>query len=256
MIGRPPTAPQAVRPTHLGHHRPSTPFGNVLIADVPEYHLTQLNGVGVVSPGWAVADLARKRPIPDALVAADAAARLGVDLKSPVDHMRGWVGVERARWVAEHAHPLAETPIETLGRFTVIELGMPMPVLNAWVGDGRPEFRLDGLWPFHWAGYEADGGLKYDNRPDASRIVKKQVEREWRLRRMGLDLARFDWRLAFSRRKELGDRFSRLLADNPVRAEPIRWWKDVPGRGPVEPAPEDWPSPAPTSIVLPAGWDC
>jgi hypothetical protein len=53
----------------------------------------------------------------------------------------------------------------------------------------------------------------------------------------------------------LAERFSALLRDNPARAEPIRWWKHVPGVGPVEPEPADWPSPHPVSVVLPAGWD-
>ncbi|WP_129667402.1 type IV toxin-antitoxin system AbiEi family antitoxin domain-containing protein [Phytoactinopolyspora endophytica] len=256
VIGRPPDVPNAVRPRQEDNRRSARCSQDVRIAELPGWHMTHVGEVGVMSPGWVVADMARTGPIHHALVSADAVARLRIDLNDPIEHMRGWPDIDRARWVARHVDPLAETPIETLGRFTVIQFGLPMPVLNAWVGDGHPEYRVDGLWPHHWAAYEADGALKYDNRPDASTVVTKQNEREWYLRRrLGLDLARFQWRLAFRGREELAKRFSKLLVDNPVRSAPIRWWKDVPGHSPVEPAAEDWPSPAPTSIILPAGWD-
>jgi hypothetical protein len=152
-------------------------------------------------------------------------------------------------------NPAAESALETLGRFTCMEFDLPMPVCNAWVGSSGPVYRVDGLWPFHWSAYEADGALKYDNRPDASSIVAAQSEREFYLRRLGLDVARYGWDLGFRRRAALAERFSALLRDNPARAEPIRWWKHVSGVGPVKPEPADWPSPHPVSVVLPAGWD-
>src|SRR5215203_178566 len=99
----------------------------------------------------------------------------------------------------------------------------PMPVCNAWVGSSGPVYRVDGLWPFHRSAYEADGALKYDNRPDASSIVAAQSEREFYLRRLGLDVARYGWDLGFRRRATLALHFSALLRDNPVRAEPIQW---------------------------------
>jgi hypothetical protein len=165
--------------------------------------------------------------------------------------MRHWPGVIQAKWVVNQSDPGAETPLETLGRFTCIEFGLPKPVSNAWVGRDGPIFRVDGLWPWHWAASEADGAIKYNDRPDAAEIVMAQTEREWYLRRLGLDIARCNWQLAMRRRHELATRFAALLRDNPPRPEPIRWWKDVPGVGPVEPGPKDWPSPLPTDGVLP-----
>lgn len=249
-----PMLPAVVRPRRRGVGPTRTPHGRILVSRLPEDHRWYIGDVGVMSRAWATCTIARFAPIVDALITADAAARTGADLRDTLRHMSGWPGIARARWVAEHADPAAETPIETLGRFTCIEFGLPMPVANAWVGADEPTYRVDGLWPFHWAVFEADGALKYDNRSDASRIVARQTEREWQLRRLGLDIARFDWALATRRRADLAGRFAALLADNPVRVEPIRWWKEVPGVGPVPPEPADWPSPDPTSIVLPAGW--
>lgn len=201
--------------------------------------------------GWAAADVARISPLPHALIVADAVVRRGGDIHEAAAHMARWPGVHRARWVADHADACAESPIETLGRFACIEFDLPLPVSNAWVGVDRPTFRVDGLWPHHWAVFEADGAVKYDNRPDAAVIVAKQNEREWYLRRLGLDLVRFGWDLAAFRRGELAGRFAALLRDNPPRVQPVRWWKHDPGVGPVEPEPGDWPSPYAVPVALP-----
>ncbi|PSL03159.1 putative AbiEi antitoxin of type IV toxin-antitoxin system [Haloactinopolyspora alba] len=253
-MGVPPALPEAVRSKALRQYGERTCYGVVRAVEVPLGQARRRGRVRVMSREWAVAEVARTSPIPHALVVADAAAGAGADLHLAVGYMARWAGVHRARWVAEHADPLAESPIETLGRFTSIEFDLPMPVSNAWVGAERPEFRVDGLWPYHWVVSEADGAVKYDNRPDASRIVAKQGEREWRLRRLGLDVVRYGWDLAAHDRAELAGRFAALLRDSPARAQPIRWWKHVSGVGAVEPGPGDWPSPRPASIVLPAGW--
>jgi hypothetical protein len=214
-----------------GHSVRNTAFGDLRAVVLAPGHARRTDGVNVVSRAWAVADIARTGPILPALV------------------------VGRARWVAEHADPRAESPLETLGRFTCLQFDLPLPVPNAWVGADEPECRVDGLWPFHGVAFEADGALKYDNRPDASLIVARQGEREWRLRRLGLDVVRFGWDLAWRDRAELAARFAALLGDYAHRERPVRWWKHVPGVGAVEPEPTDWPSPRSSGIVLPAGWD-
>ena len=82
--------------------------------------------------------------------------------------MHGWPGTDDATWVVEHADHRAETPLEYLGRLACIEGGLPVPLSNVWVGDGYP-----------------------------------LLEREWALRRLGLDVVRYDWELAAHRRDEL-----------------------------------------------------
>ncbi len=254
-LGPPPDLPLVVRPKAPRRSPQTTPYGRVLVADLPERHRIRSGELGVVSRAWAVAEVARSAPLAHALVVADAAVRDGVDLGAALSQMNRWPHVGRARWIRDHVDPGAENPLETLGRFTCIEFALPLPVSNAWVGTDRPVFRVDGLWPYHWAASEGDGALKYDNRPDASSIVAAQNEREWYLRRLGLDFARYGWGLAAFRRAELAQRFAALLRDNPPREVPIRWWKHIPGVGPVEPGPADWPSPAPVPIVLPPDRD-
>jgi hypothetical protein len=169
-VGQAPKRVTAIRPDDAGHKVRRGPYGDIRTAAIPPGQARRVEGIGVMSPGWAVAEAARSGPVLPALVAADAAAAAGHDLRPVVPAMAGWLGVARARWVAEHADPRAESPLETLGRFTCLQFDLPLPVCNAWVGENEPEFRVDGLWPYHWVAFEADGALKYDNRPDASRI--------------------------------------------------------------------------------------
>ncbi|NDL59144.1 hypothetical protein [Phytoactinopolyspora mesophila] len=253
-LGRPPERPVVVRPKRRGRGPKQSAYGRILTHRVPPEHHSQTRRVRLVSQEWAAATIALTTDIPAALVVADAVVRQGLDIGDATRFMSRWPGVTRARWVAQNADPLSESPIETLGRFGVIAGGLPMPVSNAWVGADEPEFRLDGLWPYHFAAHEADGAGKYNNRPDAAAIVAKEKEREWRLRRLGLDIVRYDFGMAAFRRDEMIRRFGRLLRDNPPRSVPIRWWKHVPGVGPVDPGPADWPSPHPTSIILPPDW--
>ncbi len=42
----------------------------------------------------------------------------------------------------------------------------------------------------------------------------------------------YGWKLAAGRRAELAGRFAAVLADNPVRPRPVRWW---PTRNPIHP---------------------
>jgi hypothetical protein len=257
--GVPPRLPTAVRVRPSGTGSTQTPHGRVLVAQVPDEHLYSVGKRvvrrwDVVSSGWAAMDVARTAPLYDGLIVADSAVRAGADLGDVLRFMRRWSGVSRARWVADHADPHSESAIETMGRFTCIEFDLPMPVSNAWVGLDGPEFRLDHLWPYHWSAGEGDGAVKYNNRADAAKIVREQNEREFSLRRLGLDFARYGWVEAYYRRRELASKFSALLQDNPPRDVPIRWWKDVPGGTPVAPTPADWPSPQPLGLILPAGW--
>ena len=232
LLGKPPPKPSVVWPKVPGLGSSSTSPGRFLVADIPPHHRTEFGDAHVVSRAWAAVDVARKAPLASGLVVVDAAQRSGANVVEAARHMRHWPGVIRAKWVVNQSDPGAETPLETLGRFTCIEFGLPKPVSNAWVGRDGPIFRVDGLWPWHWAASEADGAIKYNDRPDAAEIVMAQTEREWYLRRLGLDLARYNWQLATRRRRELAARFAALLRDNPPRPEPIRWWKDVPGFGP------------------------
>jgi hypothetical protein len=183
-------------------------------------------GCPVVGNAWMTVDLARTASRRDGLVLADAVLRRGTGrqaLEAVLLGIHGQPGARNASWVIEHADHRAETPLESLGRLACIEGGLPVPLSNVWVGDGFPLYRFDHLWPYHWAAAEGDGALKYTG-GDAAVIINAEKEREWALRRLGLDIVRYSWELAEYRRDELTARFRAVLAASPARPEPIQWW--------------------------------
>jgi hypothetical protein len=162
------------------------------------------------------------------LIVADSVMRAGTsrsDLLDVVDHMSHWPGVSAASWIAQHADGRAESGLETLGRLGCIEADLPIPLSNVWVGPGYPLYRLDHLFPWHWVAMEGDGALKYDG-PMVAKVVEAEKEREWFLRRLGLEVIRYGWDLAYRRRTELAARVASVLAANPPQQEPVKWWAD------------------------------
>lgn len=233
----------------------------------PRHQLVARDGVRLVTPAFAVADLARKDAVRAALVAADAAAhrRHGVvadvqgqfDLNDAVAAMARWAGRARAAFVAAEADDRAESALESLGRFAFLVAGLPRSVSNASVrmSDGT-WYRLDHLWPHHGVVAEGDGALKYDVLEKASQRMTHERERDWALRRHDdLDILHYTWELAFHRPGELSGRIEERLRANPIRPDPVRWWIRSPDGTYVQATAADQPSPWPRPVVLPAAWD-
>lgn len=226
-LGPPPTLPTVVQPGRTGHGTRQTRYGVVHTRELPSTHHAQVAGCPVVGKAWMVVDLARTARRADALVVADAVLRDGGTnrgFERALSDMHRWAGSAAAAWVVEHADGRAETAIETLGRLACVEGGLAVPLSNVWIGDGRPQYRVDHLWPWHWVVAEADGALKYRDCDDPARVVAEEKEPEWQLRRLGIAVVRYGWELAAHRREDLAARLARVLADNPVRAEPVPWW--------------------------------
>jgi hypothetical protein len=103
---------------------------------------------------------------------------------------RGWPGIERARRVVSFADGRAESVLESLGRVTLHDLGLPPPQLLVWIGDewfwiGRVDF----CWPDFGVVAEADGMLKYTD----VRVLQKEKRRQEHLEQLGLAVMRFGW---------------------------------------------------------------
>jgi hypothetical protein len=226
VLGKPPSVPHVLRLGSAGQGVTRSRYGRVVVAHLPEKHQAIHAGHPIVGKAWMVADIARTADHAHALVLADAALRDGLTrsaLLGAVEDLRGWPGVRNAAWVAEHADCRSETALESLGRLSCIEGTLPVPLSNVWVGPGYPLYRVDHLWPYHWVVAEGDGALKYRGR-DPAAVVKAEKEREWALRRLGLEVVRYDWELAAYRRADLVARFRHLLDVNPVRARAVQWW--------------------------------
>lgn len=225
-ISKPPDQPQVITP-HRAHSGEPGRSDTKRIYLPPE-HRREIDGVGVVAPHRTVIDLSRTAPRADALVLADAALRSGIHrdrLHDVIATQEHWPGVSRAKWVAEHADPYAETPIESLGRLACIEFDLPVPLSNVWITVGDKHYRPDHLLDDIWLAFEGDGSGKYDNRLNAGRVIAAQREREWHLRSAGLEIGRYGWDEARHDRRRLADRFRSLIVTRPVRDRRCDWYR-------------------------------
>ncbi len=211
------------RPGRSGSNR--TPWGHTRFCGVPDEAIGTFDGVRVLQPAFAVCDLVRSAGRLSSLMVADAVAAEGdrTDLAEAAQLMRGWRGMPRARWLAQHADPAAETPLETAGRYAAIIGGLPVPRSNVWLGDGFPQYRVDHYWEEQAVAGEGDGAGKYQS--DAAAVITKEKERHWQIDRWGVPIVRYNWTLAVRETPRLTARFADLLASvsGPVSGY-LRWW--------------------------------
>jgi very-short-patch-repair endonuclease len=137
-----------------------------------------------------VIDIAR-RDRSAGLLSADAALRerlvSRLELAAAAHRCAGWPGSSGAAWVARHADPLSESPLESLTRACLILAGLPVPDLQVWIPEAHA--RVDLLYPEARVVIEADGLLKY-TQPGALRAEKLRHER---LTRAGYRVVRLMW---------------------------------------------------------------
>jgi hypothetical protein len=177
------------------------------------------DGIAVTSPVDTLIEVARTRPLLTALTMADAALWLPRFGTAPpamtIDELRGalearqpFPGSRMVAAVLDRASPHAETPLETLSRLRIEELGFPRPELQLLVTRprGRGSAFLDFAWPDHGVWGEADGAGKYlgsaaveGDRRSPAEIVRDEKERENDVRSAtGWTCGRWDWDEAWS----------------------------------------------------------
>lgn len=194
FIGKPPAAPQLVRDkgavTLRGHSR------HERIAPLPGADRAHVQ-VPVTSAARAVVDVARSECLRNAVVAADAALRAGVtseDLRAVLARARRWPGVVAAREAIAFADTHAETPLESISRVGLHQLGLPAPELQVEVWEfDQLVARVDFLWRRWCVVGEADGRGKYESVED----LYREKRREERLRDLGFEIVRWDWPTAY-----------------------------------------------------------
>lgn len=231
VLGDPPLLPTAIRPgnPHIGHDR--TPFGRLRRGYLPLFHRTVRARVRTVDPVFAAVDIARHLGPLDGLLAADAALHDGAGrwkMQELAGHMLGYPGISTVQWVAQNATERAESPLESLGRYSFLTAGWPAPLSNVWIPTGRQWFRVDHLIPETGVIVEADGAVKYNNRPDADAIVTSQRVREQLLRGLGFGIARYNWNDAVSRPWIIPARAKEAAAQRPAVPVPTCWTLDDP----------------------------
>jgi hypothetical protein len=169
-------------------------------APLPRDEVVVLDGLAVTSLARTVVDLARTLPFADAVAAADAALRLGLDpalLAETLEGASGRPGVAGARRVVAFADGRSESPGESHSRVMLHRIGLPPSTLQLEVFDatGHLVGRTDFGWEEQRTLGEFDGRVKYGRllRPGetAADAVYREKRREDDLRDEGWQMVRW-----------------------------------------------------------------
>jgi very-short-patch-repair endonuclease len=135
----------------------------VVRSALPPSDVVRWAGIPVTTPRRTAFDLARRLPLIEAVVAADAmlAARLisRSTLSALLRDKPYWPGLPQLRKVLMLCDPGAESPMETRLRMVLIAGRLPWPVTQYEVRDGSGLFvaRLDLAYPENKLGVEYEG---------------------------------------------------------------------------------------------------
>ena len=201
--------------------------------DVPE---VLVEGVRVTSIEYTIIQLARHARLGAALVAADAALR-SMPFPGPPPlttkaklfglhrQLRPYHRSRRVTAVLQRATHLSGSPLETVSRLAMEELGFAAPLLQVCIPlEGWADAYLDFYWDGDIGG-ESDGDSKYtagDDSAETSARLLAEKAREDELRRRVNQLARWGWRDAWAR-QPLERKLLRVGVPR-VRAAVPRFW--------------------------------
>lgn len=191
------------------------PVGVTRLRNRLRIHVATVDPMHVVETPWGpstgltrtAVDLCRTLPLPQALVAVDAAAReLSADhtraglldpanrelvracLAECCESLRLRPGYRKAEKAAAYAEPSSESPAESLSRGWIIRAGLPVPRVGLPVlGASGRTYYGDLVWSREQVIGEVDGLLKYDS-PD---VLIREKNREDDLRRAGWTVVRW-----------------------------------------------------------------
>ncbi|OLT44706.1 hypothetical protein BJF85_19730 [Saccharomonospora sp. CUA-673] len=152
--------------------------------------VADVNGLRVLTPDAAVAEVLRRSPPRTALACADQAIRMlnesdRLAFRALVDARISTAtsgrGRRQARRLYQLAHGLAESPAESAMLLTVVDGGFPIPGQQYSVTDltGREVYRLDFAWPELLVALEYDGYAAHEHRRE------RDAARDEDLRRRG-----------------------------------------------------------------------
>lgn len=142
-----------------------------------------------------IVDVARECGVDEAVVVADAALHRGLtdlaSISAAADRCTGWPGINRARVALASARAAAESPLESISRLRLLDIGVDQPVLqeNLFDVDGRWLARTDFYWPQAGVVGEADGMAKYST----VAALRDEKRRQESLEQAGLVVVRWGW---------------------------------------------------------------
>jgi len=159
----------------------------VRVVQIDERSVTHRRGIPLLGGAAVVADCARELSPPDALAIADAALRRGICTPEDLaEHLVGRHGLPRAGQVGtviSRADGRAESWLESVSRWWILEDGLPVPQLQVELDGPDGVARLDMLFPEHGVAGEADGLGKYSG-PDGVEVLAREKRRDAWIRDM------------------------------------------------------------------------
>ena len=150
--------------------------------------------VHVTTPSRTWVDLARTRPLADALAAGDAALRDQLcspeQLAAAVEGVSGLRGCRAVARALALLSPLRESPLESASYADFVDWGTPLPEMQVTIHDDDGFVgRVDFLWRDARVIGECDGAMKYESRG----VLIAERHREQRLRDLGYTVVRWTW---------------------------------------------------------------
>lgn len=124
--------------------------------------MAEVRGRPATTAAWTAIEVARSLRRPRSLATLDAALRSGtcdrLELARALTKQAGRRGVVVVRELLPLADPRSESPMESEARLVIIDGGLPAPVLQYELIDGRGQLRrLDFAWPDYRVAAEYDG---------------------------------------------------------------------------------------------------
>jgi len=150
--------------------------------------------VRVTTPARTWFDLARTRPLADALAAGDAALRdrlcTGEQLAAAATCGANFRGCRRVARALPLLSPLRESPLESVSFAEFVGWDIPLPEMQVTIHDEEGFVgRVDFLWRDARVIGECDGAVKYESRG----VLIAERHREQRLRDLGYIVVRWTW---------------------------------------------------------------
>lgn len=170
IFGRWPHDVYVLSGNSTGHRR----RGVIAVASTRNPPVTTVGGIHCTTIEYSLIQLCRHATLAAALTAVDAAVhvpRFGpggplttmARLRGEHERLLPYHGSRRTEAVLARATTHADSPLETVSRLVIEELGFSAPELQhrIWLPELQREAFLDFHWPEVGAGAEADGGGKY-----------------------------------------------------------------------------------------------
>lgn len=190
-------ADAAVRLTDVEQWRTGRGY-RISAAELPPQDVVDTGAFTVTTVARTLVDCAREWPLVDAVVAMDAAMfheRVRrADLTASVLAQSHWLGIGSAAQAVALADGRAESPLETRGRLSLVEAGLPCPELQVELHGPRGFVaRVDGWYEDAGVALEFDGRVKYDDPRDGrtpAEVAWEEKRREDRIREFDVPVVR------------------------------------------------------------------